>query len=188
MDKPITPTFRTFLLATLVVGFALASGCGRTAMDVLAVASNDAGGADHGTSGVCGEAFCLTSLFQTCVPEGDCFVQGGGSPSASFSDICYSNGITVFTEGTYNYTNSNAVGTVTVSRNRALCYNIDTFEGGAVSYVITDGRNQQVATGIPGNDPRNVIVTCNGSSPTTVSYACLNPTFDSSKCTLHACP
>jgi hypothetical protein len=90
--------------------------------------------------------------------------------------------------GTYKYGASDIVGTLTVSRNHTLCYNIDTYSGGAFLYVISDGKGQQVATGIPGNDAETVTVTCNGSNPTTVSYACLNPPGDINECTLQTCP
>ena len=136
------------------------------------------GGAGGGASGVCGEAICLTSLFQTCVPEGDCFARGGGSPSASFSDVCYSNGVTVSSFGTYTGV-SNVIGSLTVSRNGTLCYKVEELSDDSVSYVISDGNGQQVATGIPGNDVGSVTVTCNGSKPTTVGYACLYPAENS---------
>ena len=146
------------------------------------------GGAGGGTSGVCGEAICLTSLFQTCVPEGSCSWHGGGSPSASFSDVCYSNGVTVSYFGTYKYGASNVTASLTVARNGTLCYKIDTLSGGDFSYVITDGNGQQVATGTADNKAGDITVTCNGSKPTTVSYACINPTGDSSGCDTGTCP
>jgi hypothetical protein len=147
-----------------------------------------AGGAGGGTSGVCGDALCLAALFQTCVPEGNCASHGGGSPSASFSDACYSNGVTVSNFGTYQYSASNVIASLTVSRNNTLCYNIETWSKGEISYIITDGKGEQVATGIPGNDGGSIIVTCNGSKPTTVSYACLEPISDGGECTLETCP
>jgi hypothetical protein len=146
------------------------------------------GGADGGVSGICGEARCLATLFQTCVPEGDCRSQGGGSPSAVFSNTCYSNGVTVSYYGSYKYGASNLVGSLTVNRKSALCYKIEEFSDDVVSYVVSDGNNQQVATGIPGSDVESIIVTCNGSKPTTVDRACLFSAENPSECTLEICP
>ena len=218
--KRMTLSNSSLPLAVLVVGFALASGCGRTEMDLLASVSGNAGratggrtgndssgaggggaggvgqggsggvstgGAGGGASGVCGEALCLASLFQTCVPEGDCFARGGGSPSASFSDVCYSNGVTVSSFGTYKGV-SNVIGSLTVSRNGILCYEIDELSDDSVSYVISDGNGRQVATGIPGNDVGFVTVTCNGSTPTTVGDGCLYSAENGGECTLETCP
>jgi hypothetical protein len=39
-------------------------------------------------------------------------------------------------------------------------------------------QDQQVATGTADNKGGTVFVTCNGSKPTTVSYACINPISD----------
>ena len=47
----MTVTYRPLPLAALVVGFALASGCGRTEMGVLARASDNAGGTTAGQTG-----------------------------------------------------------------------------------------------------------------------------------------
>jgi hypothetical protein len=221
MEKRMTLLNRPLPLAVLVVGFALASGCGRTEMDLLAHVSDNAGratggrtgsessgtggggaggiaqggsggvstgGAGGGTSGVCGEALCLTSLFQTCVPEGDCYAMGGGSPSAVFSNTCYANGVTVSYYGSYKYGASNLVGSLTVSRDGSLCYKVEEFSDDSVSYVISDGNGQQVATGIPENDGGSIAVTCNSSKPTTVGYACLYSAENSSECTLESCP
>ena len=102
---------RTLLLAGMVVGVALANGCGRTEMETLVHvtgngrANPSTGGASGSAAGPCGEATCLTSLFQTCVPEGSCSLQGGASPSASFNTGCYANGVTVSYLGSYNGTN-----------------------------------------------------------------------------------
>ena len=221
MDKRMTLPNLPLPLAVLVAGFALASGCGRTEMDLLFHVSDNAGratggrtgsesmgaggggaggigqggsggvstgGAGGGASGICGEALCLTSLFQTCVPEGDCYAMGGGSPSAVFGNTCYANGVTVSYYGSYKYGASNVTGSLTVSRNGTLCYEIDELSDDSVSYVISDGNGQQVATGIPGNDAGSITVTCNGSKPNTVEYACLYSAENSGDCTLAACP
>jgi hypothetical protein len=196
----MTFTYRTFSLPTLLVGFALANGCGRTGMDQLASGSDTAGkatagqtgsesgGAGGSASGLCGEALCLTSLFQTCVPEGSCSVQGGGSPSAVFSDACYSNGVTVFFLGTYN--GPNGIRNLDVRRNGTLCYSIDelTQPSGAVSYVFNGANNQQVATGSADSGAGPVTVTCTDGKSATVSDACMNPTGDSSRCGSGTCP
>jgi hypothetical protein len=211
-------TCNPVLLATLGVGFAMANGCGRTEMDRPAVASSSAGSttiggtasstggmsssggasvggaggnggaAGGGASGVCGEAGCLTSLFQDCVPEGNCFAQGGGGPSARSTDICYSNGVRVFYVGAYNSSGNNVIKTLTVRRNGSLCYEMKTTSGGDVSLVVSDGKGQQVATGTAENDAGPVTMTCNGGRPTTVGKACLPSAGDSQACTLQACP
>jgi len=160
-----------------------------TSQAVVGGSGVSSGGAGGGASEVCGEALCLTALFQTCVPEGNCFARGGGGPSASFTDTCYSNGVTVSYFGSYKYGASNVVGSVTVTQNGTPCYEIDTLSDGATSYVISDGSGKQVATGIPGNEVGSVTVTCNGSKPTTVDYACLGPANrDANECTLDTCP
>ena len=221
----MTVTYRPLPLAALVVGFALASGCGRTEMGVLARASDNAGGttagqtgsesngagggagsggigyagagglavstggAAGGASGVCAEAPCLASLFQDCVPEGRCSVEGHLSPSATANTTCYSNGVAVSSLTTYS--GSNVIGSVTVARNGTPCYSIDTsvpMSGSAVSYVFSDANRQQVATGTTVDKTGSVVVTCNGSTATTVSGACVHPTGDSSGCDMGTCP
>ena len=146
------------------------------------------GGSDGGVSGICGEARCLTLLFQTCVPEGDCRSQGGGSPSAVFSNTCYSNGVTVSYYGSYKYGASNLVGSLTVNRKSALCYKIEEFSDDTTLYVVSDGNGQQVATGIPGSEAGSIIVTCDGGKPTAVDQACLFSAEYQGECTLEICP
>jgi hypothetical protein len=225
MEEFMTFTDRPLPFAALVVGLALASGCGRTEMDVLASASDNAGGttagqtasessgagggaggggigyagaggsdvssggASGGASGVCSQAPCLASLFQDCVPEGRCSVEGHSSPSAAFNTACYSNGVTVSTLGTYS--GSTSIGSVTVRRNGTPCYEIDTSwetSASAVSYVFRDANGQQVATGTTTVDNTGtVLVTCNGSTATTVSGDCATTGY-SSGCDMGTCP
>jgi len=184
-------------LATLVVGFALANGCGRTEMGTLVRGSDNAGGTtagqtgseSGGASGVCAEAPCLASLFQDCVPEGRCSAESHASPSATFNTACYSNGVAVSSLATYS--GSNVIGSVTVARNGTRCYSIDTsgpISGSAVSYVFSDANGQQVATGTTVDKTGSVVVTCNGSTATTVSGACAHPSGDSSGCVMGTCP
>lgn len=221
----MTFTGRALPLAALVVGFALANGCGRTEMGAIARASGNAGGttagqtpsesggaggeagsggsgyagtgglavsaggAGGGASGICAEAPCLASLFQDCVPEGSCTVEGHSSPSASVATACYSNGVTVFTLGSYS--GSTSIGSVTVRRDGTLCYSIDMsvqMSGSAVSYVFSDANGQQVATGSTVDKTGSVVVTCNGSAATTVTGACVRRAGDSSGCEYGTCP
>ncbi len=214
---------RTLHLAKLVVGFALAIGCGRTEMGVLAraadsgasagLAGSESGGAggtggaggivqtggsgvEVGTggsggvaSGTCAEATCLTSLFQACVPEGSCSVQGGGSPSASFNTGGYANGVTVSYLGSYSGTN--LTDSLTVRHNGVLCYSIDTatpMDSNAVTYVVRGASGEEVATGALVDKTGTVSVTCKGSQPTPVGATCLKPVADNSGCELGTCP
>jgi hypothetical protein len=196
---------RTLLLAELLVGFALAIGCGRTEMGILVheaggsgaggIAATGSGGAPAstggtggGASGPCGEATCLALLFQTCVPEGSCSVRGSNSPDASFATRCYANGITVSTEGGWNGTN--VFGSLAVGRRGVACYAIDSSSpssGAGNSYVVTDASGGQVATGTGDPSTGSVSVTCNGSKPTPVNEACLRPFSDSSTCVPGQC-
>ncbi len=210
--------FRTLLLAELLVGFALAFACGRTEMGTLVRGADNGGGAGGiagagsgggvggsdatgsggapastggtggGAAGPCGEALCLTLLFQTCVPEGSCAAQGGGSPDTSFSTACYANGVTVSRAGGWNGTN--LFGSVAVGRSGVPCYAINSSSPGSGdgnSYVVTDASGGQVATGTTDPNTGFVIVTCNGGKPTPVSGACLYPFADSSACVPGGC-
>jgi hypothetical protein len=194
--------FRTLSLAALFLGFTSAIGCGRTDLKAFVRGAGGSGGAGGtaspastggaggAASGPCDEAACLASLFLTCVPEGSCVVQGGGSPSASFSDTCFSNGVSVFRVGSWN--GSDAVTfDLAVRRNGVLCYSTRRTEptsGDPISYVVTGADGQQVATGLADDDLAPVIVTCNGGKSTTISSACLEPTFDTSGCDSGTCP
>ncbi len=154
------------------------------------------GGAEAGTggsgsvaSGTCAEATCLTSLFQTCVPEGSCFVQGGGSPSASFNTGCYANGVTVSYLGSYSGTN--LTHSLTVRHNGVLCYSIDSstpMDSNAATYVVRGASGEEVATGTLVDKTSAVSVTCKGSQPTSVGFACLKPVGDNSGCETGTCP
>jgi hypothetical protein len=141
--------------------------------------------------GTCAEALCLASLLQTCLPGGSCSVFGGGSPSAAFTDICYSNGVYVFHVGEWNGSNA-VISDLGVRRNGVLCYEIvmtDPTAGVTISYVVTGPDGQPVATGIADKSNSSVVtLTCNGSPPITVSAACLDPTFDTSGCDSGTCP
>jgi hypothetical protein len=209
---------RSLLLAELLVGFALAIGCGRTEMGTLVrgadggggaggiaatgggggaggIAATGSGGAPASTggtggsaSGPCGEATCLTLLFQTCVPEGSCSVQSGGSPNASFATGCYANGITVSMVGGWNGTNM--FGSLAVGHRGVACYAINSSSpssGGGNLYVVTDASGGQVATGTTDPSTGSITVTCNGGKPTPVREACLKPVSDSSTCVPGQC-
>ncbi|HEX7596801.1 MAG TPA: hypothetical protein VF518_01230, partial [Polyangia bacterium] len=152
-------------------------------------AASDSG--DGAALGTCAEALCLASLLQTCLPGGSCSVFGGGSPSAAFTDICYSNGVFVSQVGEWNGSNA-VVSDLGVQRNGVPCYEIkitDPTAGVTISYVVTGPDGQPVATGMADkSNPSVVTLTCNGSPPVTVSATCLDPTFDTSGCVSGTCP
>jgi hypothetical protein len=137
----------------------------------------------------CGEATCLIDLFRTCVPEGSCATYGRGSPSASFSSTCYANGVQV---------NSLASNTGTfesdwdVRRDDVICYEVkgNAPTGSRMTYTITGGKGEQVATGSALDQPGFVTVTCQGGQPTVVSSACLDVRYPSprSTCSNGGCP
>jgi len=185
---------RILLLAGMAIEVALVSGCGRTEMETLVRvtgsggSATSTGGAGGAASGPCGEATCLASLFQTCVPQGGCIAQGGNSPSASYGTACYANGVTVSTVGGWNGTS--LFGSLTVSRNGALCYTIDTSSppnASAVTYVVSGANGEEVATGTTADKSGTVPMACNGSQPTPVEVACLNPVGDNSGCESGTC-
>jgi hypothetical protein len=205
---------QTRLHSLATISFILLAGCadndlGIGVMD--AAPSTGSGGALDGSGGTgsggtsgpsssggtggtalrpCSEATCLASLFQTCVPEGACALHGGSSPSAVFGDICYANGVTVQTVG--SYIGPNTTSTVSVGRNGVRCYRIEqSIAPGASSgpYVITDGNGNEIATAVVADKVTNTVtVTCTGQSPVTVAGACLNPVNTSPTCTLDECP
>jgi uncharacterized membrane protein YgcG len=133
-------------------------------------------------SGPCGKATCLIDLFRTCVPEGDCAMRLG---STVFYDICYANGVTVSHHaGGYGQTTR-------VERNGVLCYSIKDSappNASAISYVVTDGNGNEVATGVTADESGSVTVTCNGGEPTMVSRACLEAPVSPSTCASGECP
>ncbi len=170
-------------------------GCGRTEMETLVRVAGSGGsdtstgGAGGAVSGPCAEATCLTSLFQTCVPEGSCYLQGGASPSASYNTGCYANGVTVSYLGSYN--GSNVTRNLTVRRNAVLCYSIDEStptNANAVTYVVHGADGEEVATGTTADKSGTVPMACNGGQPTPVSVLCLSPVGDNSACNLGTCP
>jgi hypothetical protein len=179
----------------MAVGIALLVGCGRTEME-MPVRVAGSGGSDTSTggtggaaSGPCGEATCLTSLFQTCVPEGSCSSQGGNSPNAAYGTACYANGVTVSTVGGWN--GSNVFGSLMVRRNGALCYSIDTSSPpnvSAITYVVSGADGEEVATGTTADKSGTVPMACKGSQPTPVAAACLHPVGDDSACNSGTCP
>jgi hypothetical protein len=134
-------------------------------------------------SGPCGKATCLIDLFRTCVPEGDCAARLG---STVFYDICYANGVTAsFQHSGYYET------TTRVERNGVLCYSIKDSappNASAISYVVTDGNGNEVATGVTADESGSVTVTCNGGEPTMVSRACLEAPVPQSTCASGQCP
>ena len=186
---------RKSLLAALV-GFALLAGCGRTEMRPLVrgAAASDAGTASPGDtaaiSGPCGEATCLTSLFQTCVPEGSCALFATGGPHTSVYQKCYANGVMVSSQGGWNGTNMYR--DLTVRHDDSVCYRIaesDPPSGSGAEYVITGAGDQRVATGRTHPDAGTITVVCEGGTPTTISQACLQPVDDDSQCDSNApCP
>jgi hypothetical protein len=145
-------------------------------------ADTGAGGAGGADAGACGEATCLAALFQTCVPEGECAMRLG---STVFYDICYGNGVTV------SRTLRDYGATTTVERDGAPCYSIETWSpanASAISYVITDGNGNPIATAVTADKAGHVTVTCTGGSPITVDGSCLRPVSDSPTCDLQTCP
>jgi hypothetical protein len=170
-------------LIRALVGLALLAGCGRTELRPLARAATES---DGGTGrpgdtvmvakGPCREATCLTSLFQTCVPEGRCSGFGTGSPSASVRQRCYANGVMVFSQGGWNGTN--VYRDLTVRRDKSVCYQIsesDPPSGAGAEYVITGAGGKRVATGSADPETGTITMTCEGGSPTEISEACLQP-------------
>jgi len=140
-------------------------------------------------SGPCGEATCLTTLFQTCVPEGDCTAQGAGSPSAVFSARCYENGVQVSVTGIG--TGAGTSSDLSVMRDRTTCYAVKGWAptgASGMSYTITGANGEQVATGMTADKSGFVTVTCNGGSPVTVSAACLDSPVGPSSCGSGPCP
>ena len=200
---------RTLLLAKLVVCLAWAAACGRTEMGMLVHApgsggvggmipmgvggleasAGGAGGSGGATSGPCAGATCLTELFQTCVPEGGCSVQGGASPSASFNNACYANGVTVLNEGGYN--GPNTTRKLVVGRNGIVCYRIEmsiSANASAVNYVVLDARGDEVATGSSLDKAGSVAITCKGGTLTPILAACLETVGDTSRFDPGSCP
>ena len=186
---------RTILLAGMFFGVAMMIGCGRTEMTTLVGVAGSGGsdtstgGAGGAASGPCGEATCLTSLFQTCVPEGSCSAQGGASPSAAFNTGCYANGVTVSYLGSYS--GSNVTDNLTVRRNGVLCYTIDTSTSpntSAATYMVHGADGEEVANGATADKAGAVAMACKASQPTLVNAACLSPVGDNSSCHLGTCP
>lgn len=147
------------------------------------------GGTAGAASGPCGEATCLTSLFQTCVPAGSCAKSGTGGPSAVVSNICYANGVTVSYVGGLNGTD--VVTTLTVSRDGTPCYAIKATSGStssAFTYVIS-GPNLEVATAVTADKEGSIAVTCHGQEPILTNFTCLHPVTNSpDNCDLATCP
>jgi len=152
-------------------------------------ADSGAGGAGGAASGLCAGATCLTVLFQDCVPEGNCSVQGGASPSASFNTACYANGVTVSYQGSYN--GANTTRKLAVGRNGVVCYRTEmsmSANASAVTYVVLDAQGNEVATGTTLDKAGSVAVTCKGGTPTPVLAACLESVGDNSRCDPGNCP
>jgi hypothetical protein len=179
----------------MVLGAVLAIACGRTELEALVRPAASAG-ADAGTggagvvvSGPCAEATCLASLFQTCVPDGLCYVQGGASPNAVYNAVCYANGVSVSYVGSYN--GPDVTRKLTVSRNGLLCYGIDEstpmYTNGA-TYAIRGADGQEVATGALVDKSGSVTVTCTGGRPVSVPSVCLRPMPDNDGCAPGTCP
>jgi hypothetical protein len=181
----------------VLVAYAAVVGCGRSPMDTTAHASGSGGststntGATGGSSpsGPCGDATCLTELFATCEPAGDCTYYSGSSPSAVFGTVCYTNGVTMSYVG--GDTGSGLSSELTVRRAGVLCYSIASSAPPGVSgltFVIRDGNGRQVATAATADKNRGVTVTCEGRPATTVDSDCLVRIGDTSACTTGLCP
>jgi hypothetical protein len=182
----------------------LALACGRTGLGTAQQNAGgnhgpevaDAGGAPTSTggttgtsSGPCGEATCLSSLFATCVPAGSCARHGAGSGNASALDACYANGITLRYVGGWN--GKNVTTELIVSRRGVSCYTISSIDGAtssSISYVIS-GPSGQVATAVTADKAGAISVTCQGGKPVLAEGACLRPvSTDVSGCDLEECP
>jgi hypothetical protein len=152
------------------------------------VASTGGAGGTGGSSGPCGEATCLTSLFQTCVPAGSCSAQGGGGPHTSVSTACYANGVTVSWINGWDGVAS-VRGSLTVRLNGSDCYAVEWVEGSAsTSYVVKDASGNQVAAGIRDPGATTATVTCDNGRSTSVSLACLTSVgVDLSTCDSEPC-
>jgi hypothetical protein len=140
-------------------------------------------------SGPCGQATCLTVLFQTCVPEGDCTIQGGGSPSAVFWSSSYENGVQVSSVG--SGTGAGSSRDWSVRRDQAPCYAVkgwQPFGASVMAYTITGSSGETIATGETTDKPGMVTVTCTGGEPILVNSTCLEPHWDTSSCTSGGSP
>ncbi len=180
----------------LLVACAWAFGCGRSPMDTL-VHATGSGGSTMGSggtggsspSGACGEATCLTELFATCVPAGDCIFRGVSSPSDVHGTVCYANGVTMsYTAGD---TGTGLGSELIVRRGPVLCYSIASYAPLGVSgfsYIIRDGNAKQVATAVAADKNGHLTVTCEGRPATTVASDCLVRIGDTSECTPGGCP
>jgi hypothetical protein len=188
---------RTLLLSGMLVGVALAIACGRTEMETLvrAAASSgtdasttSSGGTGDAASGPCAEATCLTSFFQTCVPEGSCYLEGGGTATTSDNTACYANGVTVsYVE---SYDGPNVTRNLTVRRHGVLCYSIDDStptNTNGTRYVVRGADGEEVATGALVDKSGSATVTCTGGQPTAVPGACLRPVGNNDACTPGTC-
>jgi hypothetical protein len=184
------------LCLVLFVGCAAAGGCGRSPMDMIVHATGSGGNAASpgGTGGAtlpgpCGNAICLTELFATCEPAGDCSFHGGSSPSAVFGTVCYANGVTVSYMG--GDTGGGVSSELTVRRGTVLCYSIESSsspEVSALTLVIRDGNGKVIATAITADKEGHDTVTCEGKPATTVDRDCLVRVGDTSGCGSEPCP
>ena len=195
MDRARLASFRTLILSQAIAGYVSMLGCGRTEMGTSAVGTGGesggggAGGAGATLSGPCGEATCLVSLFQTCVPEGNCVISGGGSPSAAFSTSCYENGVTVSRVGSGSGTIT--TDKLTVHRDGRLCYSVERsspVNASATDYAVLGPDNEKVAVGTTVDKSGHLTLTCVGGQPTTISEACLRPVGDTPACVSGICP
>jgi len=195
---------RYWPLTALVLALPATLACGRTRLETArqgaggtrgpAVANTGGatagnGGAAGTASGPCGEATCLSLLFQTCVPAGSCTEQGAGGPSATAVHDCYANGVTVSHVGGWNGTN--VITTLTVSQQGAPCYTIKSTSGtteSATRYEIS-GPSGEAATAVTADKAGAISVTCQGSQPVLVDHACLAPvSTGNDDCDLGTCP
>ncbi len=188
------PMIRSLCLV-LLVGCALAGGCGRSPMDTSVHAAGSGGSAAStgGTGGAtlprpCGKATCLTELFATCEPAGDCSFHGGSSPSAVYGTVCYANGVTVSYMG--GDTGGGVTSKLTVRRGAVLCYTIESSsspEVSALTLVIRDGNGKAIATAITADKDGHHTLTCEGQPATQVDRDCLVRVGDTSGCDSEPC-
>jgi hypothetical protein len=195
---------RSWTLTALFLALPATLACGRTGLGTSqqgtggshGASGADTGGATASTGGAagavswpCGEATCLSSLFQTCVPAGSCAQQGAGGPSATALRACYANGVTVSYVGGWNGTNVTT--TLTVSRQGAPCYAIQSVSGtteSATRFVIS-GPSGEVATAVTADKAGSISVTCHGREPVLVDHTCLAPVSTSpDHCDPGTCP
>ena len=139
-------------------------------------------------SSPCGEATCLATLFESCVPAGRCASKGAGGPHTSVSTVCYENGVSASSTNGWDGIDS-VRGSLAVRRSGSDCYQITWRSNATTSYIVTDASGRQVATGVAAPDGSTVVVTCTNGNPIAVSADCLSPLPNNlDGCDLGTCP